>query len=84
MKRIRIVRALSLLISACLPLAGCASSAQLNLGPLSSSNVNLVFVVSEDLSYNAPGDVNSSTANLTNQGLLFFLGHFPDGSLSSA
>jgi len=37
--------------------------------PLSLSNINLIFVVSEDLAYQASGDVNPSTANLTNQGL---------------
>ena len=36
---------------------------------LSPDNVNLIFVVSEDLAYQAPGDVNPSTANLTNRGL---------------
>jgi len=29
----------------------------------------LIFVVSEDLNYNAPGDVSASTANLTSHGL---------------
>src|SRR5580704_15130624 len=37
--------------------------------PLSATNLNLVFVVSEDLSYHAYGDLNLTTANLTNQGL---------------
>ena len=37
--------------------------------PLSASNVNLIFVVSEDLAYQASGDVNPTTANLSNQGL---------------
>jgi len=52
-------------------LAGCGSSAfsphsaePANLAPLSSSNVNLIFVVSEDLAYNAEGDMNPTTANL--------------------
>ncbi len=36
---------------------------------LSSDNINLIFVVSEDLAYQASGDVNPLTANLTNQGL---------------
>ncbi len=44
---------------------GTSSSA----GPLSSGNVNLIFVVSEDLAYQASGDVNPVTANLTSQGL---------------
>ena len=39
--------------------------------PLSADNINLIFVVSEDLAYQdqASGDVNPSTANLTNKGL---------------
>lgn len=37
--------------------------------PLSASNLNLIFVASEDLAYQASGDVNPTTANLTNQGL---------------
>jgi hypothetical protein len=37
--------------------------------PLSAANVNLIFVVSEDLAYHALGDINPKTANLTNQGL---------------
>jgi hypothetical protein len=38
-------------------------------GPLSANNINLIFVVSEDLTNNAAGDVNATTANLSNQGL---------------
>ncbi|MGC2110563.1 MAG: hypothetical protein WA655_13660 [Candidatus Korobacteraceae bacterium] len=37
--------------------------------PLTASNVNLIFVVSEDLAFQASGDVNPKTANLTSQGL---------------
>ncbi len=37
--------------------------------PLSAANLNLIFVVSGDLAYQAAGDVNPQTANLTNQGL---------------
>ena len=41
-----------------------------NAAPLSANNINLIFVVSEDLALDqASGDVNPSTANLTNQGL---------------
>jgi hypothetical protein len=36
---------------------------------LSSENLNLIFVVSTDLSYHATGDVDAVTANLTGQGL---------------
>ncbi len=47
-------------------LTGCGSS---TLRPLGAGNINLIFVVSQDLAYNAPGDVDPSTANLTGQGL---------------
>ncbi len=52
-------------------LEGCGSSrpAPPAPAPLSAGNVNLIFVVSEDLGYQAFGDVNPKTANLTNQGL---------------
>jgi len=55
-------------------LAGCGSSsnpsvAVPNPNPLSATDINLIFVVSPDLAYSASGDVSSSTANLTNQGL---------------
>ena len=49
---------------------GCsATQAPLTPPPLSAANINLIFVVSEDLAYQASGDVNPSTATLTNQGL---------------
>jgi hypothetical protein len=51
-------------------LAGCSNSTIPRTStPLSASNLNLVFVVSEDLAYNAIADMNPNTANLTNQGL---------------
>ena len=56
-------------------LAGCGSSFSPNSSapptpaPLNPANLNLIFVVSEDLAYQASGDINPSTANLTNQGL---------------
>lgn len=56
-------------------LAGCVCSAPpyppvpTTPAPLSANNLNLIFVVSEDLAYSALGDVNPNTANLTNQGL---------------
>jgi hypothetical protein len=54
-------------------LPGCGSSsgssATAPSAPLSADHVNLIFVVSEDIAYQAPGDVNPSTANLTDQGL---------------
>jgi len=50
-------------------LAGCGSSSSPPTpAPLSAGNLNLIFVVSEDLAYHATGDVNPGTANLTNQG----------------
>ena len=56
-----------------LPLAGCGGSSGSTQGlspqPLSADNINLVFLVSEDLAFQAQGDVNPDTANLTNQGL---------------
>ena len=50
-------------------LAGCSSSGPPTPTPLSAGNLNLIFVVSEDLAYQATGDVNPKTANLTSQGL---------------
>ncbi len=62
---------LSLLLT--LPLlAGCggsSTSSSTPVVPLSARNLNLIFVVSEDLAFEASGDVNPNTANLTNQGL---------------
>jgi hypothetical protein len=55
--------------------AGCGGSARPDPptpqtpAPLGPGNLNLIFVVSEDLAYQAPGDINSRTANLTNRGL---------------
>ena len=42
-----------------------------NAAPLSADNINLIFVVSQDLAFQdqASGDVSPSTANLTNKGL---------------
>ena len=50
-------------------LAGCAAAPATNPEPLSPANVNLVFVVSQDLAFHAPGDLNLATSNLTSQGL---------------
>ncbi len=56
-----------------LVLAGCGGSsgpdASSTPAPLGARNLNLIFVVSEDVAYHADGDVNPNTANLTNQGL---------------
>ena len=65
---------LSLVLGATLTLlTGCGGSSQPPApqppAPLSSANLNLVFVASEDLAYQASGDINARTANLTNQGL---------------
>ncbi len=51
--------------------AGSAVNLVVSSGPvpLSASDINLIFVVSSDLAYQATGDVNPQTANLTNQGL---------------
>ena len=63
----------SLFLILILPLlAGCGGSSSPNStapAPLSARNLNLIFVVSEDLAFQASGDVNPNTANLTNQGL---------------
>jgi hypothetical protein len=40
-----------------------------NPAPLNSANLNLIFVVSQDLAYHAPNEVSWATANLTDQGL---------------
>ena len=52
-------------------MVGCGGSATAppTPAPLCAGNLNLIFVVSEDLTYQASGDVNPKTANLTNQGL---------------
>ncbi len=47
-------------------LTGCAGSSP---QPLNTSNINLIFVSSEDITYQAPGDIDPTTANLTNRGL---------------
>lgn len=59
-----LVLALTLLAGCC----GVCGSRQHAIVPLSAENLNLIFVVSADLAYHAPGDVDPDTANLTNQG----------------
>ncbi len=68
------IRAL-LLALALSPLAGCVGP-MVSPTPdapipsaLASTNINLIFVVSDDLEYQAEGDVDPITANLTAQGL---------------
>lgn len=71
MKRISVVWSLFLVLALML-LAGCSggsSSSRNATATLSADNLNLIFVVSPDLAYHAPGDVDPVTANLTNQGL---------------
>ena len=65
MKRITIL-AIALFMSFILPACAGPSGTP---APLSDGNLNLIFVVSADLAYHAPGDVDPNTANLTNQGL---------------
>ena len=69
MKRISVVWSLFLILALTL-LAGCEGSSGPNTSTaLSADNINLIFVVSPDLAYKTPGDINPDTANLTNQGL---------------
>ncbi len=74
MNKSNVVRRL-LLVLALAVLAGCSGISEPSPtpppipAPLSADNLNLIFVVSEDLAYNAAGDINPTTANLTNQGL---------------
>jgi hypothetical protein len=63
------------------PLAGCgapSSPAAPDPAPLAAGNINLIFVVSEDLSNNESGDINPVTANLTSKGLqrTLFMGSY--------
>ncbi len=60
------------LIAALALIAGCGNRAPSVPGnplPLAAGNINLIFVVSPDLEYQAAGDVQPDTANLTPQGL---------------
>ncbi len=51
-------------------LAACGgSSSPASAARLSADDLNLIFVVSPDLAYQTPGDVDPDTANLTSQGL---------------
>jgi hypothetical protein len=69
MNRIAVLRPLFLALVLTL-LAGCGGSSDPPTpAPLSAGNLNLIFVASDDLAFQAPGDVDPSTANLTNQGL---------------
>ena len=69
MNRVSAVRLLFLVL-VLIVLAGCGvGSSPKTPAPLSANNLNLIFVVSPDVAYSVPGDINPSTANLTNQGL---------------
>jgi hypothetical protein len=72
MNKSRVVWPLSL-VAALMLLTGCGSTAPktpgANPAALSAANLNLVFVASEDLAYQAPGDIDPGTANLTDRGL---------------
>ena len=53
-------------------LAGCSNPPRFAApasSALSAGNINILFVLSADLDYNARGDVDANTANLTSQGL---------------
>ena len=69
MKRTSFVWSLFLILVLTL-LTGCEGTSGTNTNAaLSADNINLIFVVSPDLAYQTPGDVNPDTANLANQGL---------------
>ena len=64
--------ALPIVALALAELAGCGYTTTVSSSTpaaLSADNLNLIFIVSEDLAYHASGDINPSTANLTDQGL---------------
>ena len=55
-------------------LGGCVSGHSFtplvaNPNPPVAANLNLIFVVSEDVAFNTPGDMDPATANLTDSGL---------------
>ena len=55
-------------------LVGCVSGHSFaplvgNPNPPAAGNLNLVFIVSEDMAFNTAGDIDPATANLTNSGL---------------
>ena len=69
MNRTSVVRSLLMVLALTL-LVACAGDPGLNApAPLNANNVNLIFVSSPDLAYQAVGDVDQGTANLTSQGL---------------
>jgi hypothetical protein len=69
MKKASLLRSFVMILILTL-LSGFSAGFSLNAaGPLDAKNINLIFVVSPDLAYQASGDVNPDTGNLTNQGL---------------
>ena len=69
MKRTSFVWSLFLILVLML-LSGCEGTSGPNTNvALSADNINLIFVVSPDVTNQTPGDINPDTANLTNQGL---------------
>lgn len=69
MNKISVVLSL-LLVVAVTVVSGCAGiGSSGSPGPLNAGNVNLMFVTTPDLAYSGSGDVNPTTANLTDQGL---------------
>jgi hypothetical protein len=61
-----LARSLSLALATAL-LPGCGGG--FAAAPLPADNLNLIFVVSPDLAYQTPGDLDPDTANLSSQGL---------------
>lgn len=69
MKRIFVVPSLFLALALTL-LAGCGGDSNpVPIATLSAANTNLIFVVTPDLAHDPLGDINPTTANLSNQGL---------------
>ena len=66
MKAVAVVPSV-VLLSALMWMAGCGCSCP--PWGLPADDVNLIFVVSPDVTYQTPGDVDPATANLTGQGL---------------
>jgi uncharacterized lipoprotein YajG len=70
--KVAIARALLLIVAPML-LTGCGGYSvpvtPPTPAPLNEANINVIFVVSEDLTNNATGDISPTTANLTSQGL---------------
>lgn len=68
MKKMSTVGSLFLVLVLTL-LTACGGGSGSKTIALSAENINLIFVVTPDLAYQAAGDVDPNTANLTGQGL---------------